>query len=124
LIARFWLRSRGIKHAEARARCPTGDSRSFGQVGSSGTPFTSQAHADTDVALSAHLGLARVQAHAHLDLGSFGPGMGGQVALGIDRGGHSVVSGCEGDEVGIALGVGHLAAVGGEGSEQDLLVGG
>jgi hypothetical protein len=81
-------------------------------------------HADADVALGSHLGLTGMQAHAHLDLRSLGPGVGGQVALGIDGGGHGVVGSGESDEEGIALRIGHLAAMSGEGSEQDLLVGG
>jgi hypothetical protein len=49
--------------------------------------------------------------------------VGGQVALGSDRSGDGVIGGREGNEVGVALGIADLAAVGGESSEQDLLVG-
>jgi hypothetical protein len=48
--------------------------------------------------------------------------MGSQIALRVHRGGHGVVRSLEGDEEGVALGVGDPTAVGGECGEQDLLV--
>ena len=80
--------------------------------------------ADTHVALGTHLGLARVQAHPHLDLRSLRPRMGRQVALGVDRCSHGVVGGCEADEEGVALGVDDHPTMGSEGGEQHLLMGG
>ena len=78
--------------------------------------------ADTHVALLSHLGLSRVQTHAHLDFRSFGPALRGQVALRIHGCCHGVGSGAEGDEEGVALGVHHPSIVGGEGRAQQARV--
>ena len=77
---------------------------------------------DTDVALLSHLGLAGVQAHAHLDVRSLGPSVGRQVALGVDSRSHGVGSRAEGDEEGVALGVHDATLMRGEGGVEDLLL--
>ena len=85
-----------------------------------GTDARGPVHADPHVALSSDLGLARVQSHAHLDRRSLGPGMGRQVALGVDGRSHRVVGRREADEEGIALGIDDPAVVGGESGAQEL----
>ena len=68
----------------------------------------------------AELGLARVQAHAHLDLHPFGPGVRRQVALRIDGRGQCVGGRAEGDEERVALRVDDASLVSGEGGTQKL----
>jgi hypothetical protein len=79
-------------------------------------------HAYPDVAVLSHFGLARVEAHAHLDLRPLGPGVRKQVALGVDRSGDGVVGRRERGEEGVALRVHDPSAVGGESRAQRVRV--
>ena len=78
--------------------------------------------ADTDVTLLTNLRLARVQTHAHIDLRPLGPRVGGQVALGVDCGSHSIGRGTKSNEEGVALGVNHPTAVCLEDRREDVVV--
>ena len=87
---------------------------------SGGTDAGGPVHAQAHVAFPAQLGLARVQAHAHLDLHPFGPGVRGQVALRIDSRGQGVGGRAEGDEERVALRVDDASLVSGESGTQKL----
>ena len=60
-------------------------------------------HANARVALLADDGLARVNAHSHLDGSFFGPRMGGELALRFQGGCDRVARSAERDEEGISL---------------------
>ena len=79
-------------------------------------------HPDSDVALTAELRLAGVQAHPDPALSAVGPGVRRKVALRADRGGKRVLRRPEGDEEGVALRVDFAPLMGGERGPQNPLM--
>ncbi len=77
---------------------------------------------ESDIALTAHRRLARVDAHADTQLSVVGPRMLGEAELARDRAGDGVLGAPEGDEERVSLRVDLVAAVLGERLAEDPLV--